>query len=132
MTHLGASGTSTCGSRKARALCAGDRRSAPCLSPALSGRPRAKTAAPPLLQAIRDTRKGQAELSEVLGEAGARSGRDSSSAVTAKRLSVLAEGPDEAGHYRSTRAYQEGLRESLVVPEAPFGDDETDEAPLVR
>ena len=30
--------------------------------------PAAEDAAPPLLQAIRDTRKGQAELSEVLGE----------------------------------------------------------------
>ena len=37
------------------------------LNPAL-WTPETEDAAPPLLQAIRDTRKGQAELSEVLGE----------------------------------------------------------------
>ena len=46
--------------------------------------PESEDAASPLLQSIRDTRKGQAELSEVLGEGCAKRSR-SSSAVTAKR-----------------------------------------------
>ena len=56
--------------------------------------PAAEDAAPPLLQAIRDTRKGQAELSEVLGER-VREAVEILIRGHGEALSALVEGPSE-------------------------------------
>ena len=95
------------------------------LSPAL-WTPESEDAASPLLQAIRDTRKGQAELSEVLGER-VREAVEILIRGHGDALSRLAEGPDEADIVEY-RAYQEDFA-GVSSAEAPFGDDETDEAP---
>ena len=71
------------------------------LSPAL-WTPESEDAASPLLQAIRDTRKGQAELSEVLGER-VREAVEILIRGHGEALSALAEGPEEpdAAEYRA-------------------------------
>ena len=91
------------------------------LSPAL-WTPESEDAAPPLLQAIRDTRKGQAELSEVLGER-VREAVEILIRGHGEALSALAEGPEEpdAAEYR---AYLEDVA-GVPSAEVPFGDDET-------
>ena len=82
--------------------------------------PESEDAAPPLLQAIRDTRKGQAELSEVLGER-VREAVEILIRGHGDALSALAEGPDDADTAEH-RAYLED--DAGVSPgEAPFGDD---------
>ena len=91
------------------------------LSPAL-WTPESEDAAPPLLQAIRDTRKGQAELSEVLGER-VREAVEILIRGHGEALSVRAEGPDEAD-ITEYRAYQEDLA-GVSSAEAPFGEDGT-------
>ena len=91
------------------------------LSPAL-WTPESEDAASPLLQAIRDTRKGQAELSEVLGER-VREAVEILIRGHGEALSALAEGPEEpdAAEYR---AYLEDVA-GVPSAEVPFGDDET-------
>ena len=84
--------------------------------------PESEDAAPPLLQAIRDTRKGQAELSEVLGER-VREAVEILIRGHGDALSRLADGPDEAD-IAEYRAYQEDFA-GVSSAEAPFGDDET-------
>ena len=97
------------------------------LNPAL-WTPETEDAAPPLLQAIRDTRKGQAELSEVLGER-VREAVEILIRGHGEALSVLARGP-EAADVTAYHAYpvSGGLRGILSAGtssvEAPFGDDE--------
>ena len=83
--------------------------------------PEAEDAETPLLQAIRDTRKGQAELSEVLGER-VREAVEILIRGHGDALSALAEvsGAD-AGEFR---AYQEDLAGGSPS-EAPPDDDET-------
>ena len=84
--------------------------------------PESEDAAPPLLQAIRDTRKGQAELSEVLGER-VREAVEILIRGHGEALSVLAHGP-EAADVTAYRAYPAsgGLR-GVSSPEAPLGGD---------
>ena len=91
------------------------------LSPAL-WTPESEDAASPLLQAIRDTRKGQAELSEVLGER-VREAVEILIRGHGEALSALAGGPEEpdAAEYR---AYLEDGA-GVLSAEVPFGDDET-------
>ena len=84
--------------------------------------PESEDAAPPLLQAIRDTRKGQAELSEVLGER-VREAVEILIRGHGEALSALAEERDEAD-ITEYRAYQEDLA-GVSSAEAPFGEDET-------
>ena len=83
--------------------------------------PEAEDAEAPLLQAIRDTRKGQAELSEVLGER-VREAVEILIRGHGDALSALAEvsGAD-AGEFR---AYQEDFA-GVSPSEAPPDDDET-------
>ena len=87
------------------------------LSPAL-WTPPAEDAAPPLLQAIRDTRKGQAELSEVLGER-VRGAVEILIRGHGEALSVLAEGPGE-----DLAEYDEYLADvaGVSLAEAPPGE----------
>ena len=91
------------------------------LSPAL-WTPESEDGAPPLLQAIRDTRKGQAELSEVLGER-VREAVEILIRGHGEALSALADGPEEAD-IAEYRAYLEDVA-GVSSAEAPFGDDET-------
>ena len=91
------------------------------LSPAL-WTPGSEDDAPPLLQAIRDTRKGQAELSEVLGER-VREAVEILISGHGDAVSVLAEGPEEAD-IAEYRAYLEDVA-GVSSAEVPFGDDET-------
>ena len=91
------------------------------LSPAL-WTPESEDAASPLLQAIRDTRKGQAELSEVLGER-VREAVETLIRGHGDALSALAEGPEEAD-IAGYRAYLEDVA-GVSSAEVPFGDDET-------
>ena len=66
--------------------------------------PEADDAAPPLLQAIRDTRKGQAELSEVLGER------------VREAVEILIQ-----GHGDALGARQPGPRRCQLLPDAVMG-----------
>ena len=91
------------------------------LSPAL-WTPESEDAASPLLQAIRDTRKGQAELSEVLGER-VREAVEILIRGHGEALSALAGGPEEADT-AEYRAYLEDVA-GVSSAEVPFGDDET-------
>ena len=97
------------------------------LNPAL-WTPESEDAAPPLLQAIRDTRKGQAELSEVLGER-VREAVEILIRGHGEALSVLAQGREAADvvAYRAYRA-SGGLRgvspAGTSSAEAPSGDNE--------
>ena len=91
------------------------------LSPAL-WTPESENAASPLLQAIRDTRKGQAELSEVLGER-VREAVEILIRGHGEALSALAERPDEPD-IAEYRAYLEDIA-GVSSAEVPFGDDET-------
>ena len=91
------------------------------LSPGL-WTPETEGAAPPLLQAIRDTRKGQAELSEVLGER-VREAVEILIRGHGDALSALAEGPDEVD-IAEYRAYLEDVA-GVSSAAAPFGNDET-------
>ena len=91
------------------------------LSPAL-WTPESEDAASPLLQAIRDTRKGQADLSEVLGER-VREAVEILIRGHGEALSALAEGPEEAD-VAEYRAYLEDIA-GVSSAEVPFGDDET-------
>ena len=91
------------------------------LSPAL-WTPESEDAASPLLQAIRDTRKGQAELSEVLGER-VREAVEILIRGHGEALSALAEGP-EVADIAGYRAYVEDAA-GVSSAEVPFGDDET-------
>ena len=91
------------------------------LSPGL-WTPESEDAAPPLLQAIRDTRKGQAELSEVLGER-VREAVEILIRGHGEALSALVEGPEEAD-IAEYRAYLEDVA-GVSSAEVPFGDDET-------
>ena len=91
------------------------------LSPAL-WTPESEDAASPLLQAIRDTRKGQAELSEVLGER-VREAVEILIRGHGDALTTLAEGPEEADT-AEYRAYLEDVA-GVSSAEVPFGDDET-------
>ena len=84
--------------------------------------PESEEDAPPLLQAIRDTRKGQAELSEVLGER-VREAVEILIRSHGEALSALAEGPEEADT-AEYRAYLEDVA-GVSSAEVPFGDDET-------
>ena len=91
------------------------------LSPAL-WTPESEDAASPLLQAIRDTRKGQADLSEVLGER-VREAVEILIRGHGDALTTLAEGPEgpDAAEYRT---YLEDVA-GVSSAEVPFGDDET-------
>ena len=91
------------------------------LSPAL-WTPESEDAASPLLQAIRGTRKGQAELSEVLGER-VREAVEILIRGHGQALSALVEGPEEAD-IAEYRAYLEDVA-GVSSAEVPFGDDET-------
>ena len=91
------------------------------LSPAL-WTPESEDAASPLLQAIRDTRKGQAELSEVLGER-VREAVEILIRGHGEALSALAEGPEEAD-IAEYRAYLEDVA-GVSSAEVPFGADDT-------
>ena len=91
------------------------------LNPAL-WTPESEDAAPSLLQAIRDTRKGQAELSEVLSER-VREAIEILIRGHGDALSALAEGPDEAD-IAEYRAYLEDVA-GVSSAEAPFGEDGT-------
>ena len=107
--------------RGRHALPAGDGAPHPAESRALDTR-ESEDAASPLLQAIRDTRKGQAELSEVLGER-VREAVEILIRGHGEALSALAEGPEEA----DTAEYCACLEDVAGVSsaEVPFGDDET-------
>ena len=87
--------------------------------------PPAEDAAPPLLQAIRDTRKGQAELSEVLGER-VREAVEILIRGHGEALSALVEGPGE-----DLAAYQEYLADvaGVSLDEVPLGDEDSPAAP---
>ena len=76
--------------------------------------PETDDAAPPLLQAIRDTRKGQAELSEVLGER----------VREAVEILIRAHGEDlsSLGETEDVREYVEYLAEDAGLP-APDADE---------
>ena len=89
------------------------------LSPGL-WTPPAEDAAPPLLQAIRDTRKGQAELSEVLGER-VREAVEILIRGHGEALSALVEGPGE-----DLAEYQEYLADvaGVSLDETPPGEDD--------
>ena len=104
-----------------KSLPAGDGAPHLWLCPAL-WTPESEDAAPPLLQAIRDTRKGQAELSEVLGER-VREAVEIHIRGHGEALSALAEGPEEAD-IAEYRAYLEDVA-GVSSAEVPFGDDET-------
>ena len=91
------------------------------LNPAL-WTPESEDTAPPLLQAIRDTRKGQAELSEVLGER-VREAVEILIRGHGEALSRPADGPDEAD-IAEYRAYLEDVA-GVSSAEVPFGEDET-------
>ena len=91
------------------------------LSPAL-WTPESEDAASPLLQAIRDSRKGQAELSEVLGER-VREAVEILIRGHGEALSALAEGPEEAD-IAEYRTYLEDVA-GVSSAEVPFGADET-------
>ena len=91
------------------------------LSPAL-WTPESEDAASPLLQAIRDTRKGQADLSDVLGER-VRKAVEILIRGHGEALTTLAEGPEEADT-AEYHAYQEDVA-GVSSAEVPFGDDET-------
>ena len=81
--------------------------------------PPAEDAAPPLLQAIRDTRKGQAELSEVLGER-VRGAVEILIRGHGEALSALVEGPGEdLAEYHQYLADVAGVS----LAEAPPGED---------
>ena len=122
------------------------------LNPAL-WTPETEDAAPPLLQAIRDTRKGQAELSEVLGER-VREAVEILIRGHGEAVSVLARGPKAVGRYGVSRVSRIGrtarglvgedlvgrgsvrrqrapyvhrgvaLEDQVPSPEAPLGGDE--------
>ena len=90
------------------------------LSPVL-WTPAAEDGAPPLLQAIRDTRKGQAELSEVLGER-VREAVEILIHGHGEALSALVEGTGE-----DLAEYHEFLADvaGVSLAEAPPGEDDS-------
>ena len=89
--------------------------------------PETEDAAPPLLRAIRDTRKGQAELSEVLGER-VRGAVEILIRGHGESLSALVDGSgaDLAGHHEYVADFA-----GVSQGEAPPDDDATVPAPVV-
>ena len=87
--------------------------------------PEAEEAPTRLLQAIRDTRKGQAELSEVLGERLREAVEILLQAHAGKLGTLVHSGEADLPGYREYLRDAAGLRDS----EAPIGEDETHSIP---